>query len=196
MAQSVFAGIALHNRATSDWLWFGVYNNAGTKQLVYRKALAGTAPDAEVVLVPNAGAGPYWLRIATSQAQSFVDNGSLTLSYSTTSATAGFSDVPINAGITTGWSWAGFVFYSNVTSSASSTTVTFDDFLLHPADSLRAFLWYAFRDPALAGNADMVGAHLLVQKIKPAYTFAAAVNNAKAICDDPRDGICDRCPVA
>lgn len=196
MAPSVFAGLALHNRATSDWLWFGIYNNAGTKQLVYSKALAGGTPTAEVTLVATASAGPYWLRISTSQARTFVDDGSLTLSYSTTNATTGFTDVRINSGISTGWPWAGFALYSNVTSPAAGTTVTFDDFLLHAADSLRAFLWYAFRDPALAGNMDMVGANLLVQKIKPAYTFATAINATRAICDDPRDGLCDRCPVA
>jgi hypothetical protein len=196
MATSVFAGLALHNRATGDWLWFGVYNNAGTKQLAYRKAIRGAAPSAEVVLVASAAAGPYWLRISTSQTRAFVDDGSLTLSYSTTSASSGFTDVPINTGITTGWLWAGFALYSNVASPATSTTVTFDDFLLHPADSLRPFYWYAFRDPALPGNPDMVGAHLLVQKIKPAYTHAAAIARLSCICDDPLNGLCDRGPCA
>jgi hypothetical protein len=186
----------LHNRATGDYLWFGIYNSAGTKQLVYRRALAGPPAGAVVVLVANAGAGPYWLRIATSQARAFVDDGSLTLSYSTTSATAGFTDIPINTGITTGWRWAGFALYSNVAAPTTSTTVAFDDFLLHPADSLRPFYWYAFRDPALSGNPDMVGAHLLVQKIKPAYTHAAAIASPSCICDDPLNGLCDRAPCA
>lgn len=195
MAASVFGGIALHNRHTNDWLWFGIYNNAGIKQLVWRKAIAGGAPSAETVLVTPSGAGPYWLRISTSQLASFIDNGDLTLSYSTTSSSAGFTDVQINTGITSGWYWAGFTFYSNVASTAASTTMTFDDFLLHDADSLRPYSWYAYRDPALAGNPDLIGSDRLVKKIKPAWTVASAISNRKVICDDQRDGLCDHGPV-
>jgi hypothetical protein len=103
MAQSVFAGLALHNRASNDFLWFGIYNNAGTKQLVWRSALDGAAPGAEHVLVTPSGAGPYWLRIATPPGASI---GDFILSYSTTSATAGFTDVTINSGLFGDWFWA------------------------------------------------------------------------------------------
>ncbi len=196
LAQSVFAGLALHNRHSGDVLWFGIFNNAGTNQLVSRTAIGRAAPGVATVLVASAGAGPYWLRIATSQAASFFDDGSLTLSYSTTGPSAGFTDVAINSGITTGWYWAGFALYSTVASTPGTTTVTFDDFLLHDADSLRPFIWYAFRDPALAGSPDLIGSDRLVKKIKPAYTFASAISNRKVICDDLRDGLCDHGPVS
>jgi hypothetical protein len=67
--------------------------------------------------------------------------------------------------------------------------------VLHSADSLRPYIWYAFRDPALNGRPDMIGADRLVKKIKPAYTYAAAISSKRVICDDPRDGICDLGPV-
>jgi hypothetical protein len=191
MAQSVFGGLALHNRASNDWLWFGIYNNAGTKQLVWRRALGGDVPGAEHVLVTPSGAGPYWLRIATPPAASL---GDFILSYSTTSSTVGFTDVLINTGLFGDWLWAGFALYSNIASPASSTTITFDDFYLHDGDSLRPYYWYAYRDPGLPGSPDMVGSDRLVKKIKPAWTIASAIANRKVICDDQRDGLCDHGP--
>jgi len=42
---------------------------------------------------------------------------------------------------------------------------------------------------------DMRGADLLVQRMKPAYRHAAAITTlAGFICDDVRDGLCDRGP--
>jgi hypothetical protein len=176
LSQSVGAALALHNRHTGDWLWFGVYNNAGTLQVSYRLALAGQ-PGGVVNALTNISAGPVWLRISTSQAPTWVDDGSLTLTYSTTSPTAGLVNTTINSGHTRGWLWAGFALFSTVASAPAATTVTFDDWSLHDRDSLRSFCWYAYRDPSLPGHPDIIGAQRLVQKIKPAYTHAAAITS-------------------
>jgi hypothetical protein len=193
LASSVFAGVVLQNRATSDTLWFGIYNDAGTPKIVWRTSQAGQ-DGAINVLTAIAFGSAVRLRIATSQAASWIDNGSLTVSYALGSGA--FTDTTINTGITSGWYWAGFALFSTVASTPAATAVGFDEFLVHDADSERPFIWYAFRDPALPGNADMVGANLVVAKVKPAYTFAAAISSTRAICDDPRDGVCDRCPCA
>jgi hypothetical protein len=195
LSQSAFAGLALHNRATNDWLWFGIFNAAGTSQLVWRAAVAGGAPGSGTVLVAHAGAGPYWLRIATSQAAGFVDDGALTLSHSTLGSNAGFTNVAINSGHARGWLWAGLTLFSTVAAPPTTSTATIDDFMLHSGDSLRPYVWYAFRDMTLPGHPDLIGADRLCQKIKPAYTYAAAITSRKVICDDPRDGVCDRGPV-
>jgi hypothetical protein len=193
LARSVFAGVVLQNRATNETLWFGIYNDAGTAKVVWRTSQAGQESAINVITAIAFGSAVR-LRIATSQTASWADNGSLTVSYALGSDA--FTDTTIDTGITSGWYWAGFALFSTVASTPTATTVAFDDFLVHDADSERPFSWYAFRDPSLPGNADMVGANLVVAKVKPAYTFAAAISSTQAICDDPRDGLCDRCPCA
>jgi hypothetical protein len=176
LPQSVGAALALHNRHSGDWLWFGVYNNAGTLQVSYRLALAGQ-PGGAVNALTNISAGPMWLRISTSQAQTWIDDGSIMLTYSTSSPTAGLVNAVINSGSMRGWLWAGFALFSTVAATPAATTVAFDDWFLHDRDSLRPFCWYAYRDPALPGHPDMIGADRTVKKIKPAYTHAAAITS-------------------
>lgn len=194
--QSTFMGLALHNRDVGEWLWFGIYNNGGTLQLGYRTAAAGAAPGAWNSLVSPTSIAPYWLRIATSQAQGFTGGGPLTLSWSTTSATSGFTSQQVSVGTIApnGWHYAGFALFATVASTAADTTVTFDDFVLHTADSVSPFVWYAYRNPALPGAPDMAGADALVRRTKPAYTHAAAIAALQCICDDLLNGRCDAGP--
>ena len=193
-------GARLHNRDVGEWFWFGIFNNGGTLQLGYRTAAAGASPSAWTALVSPAPSAPTWIRIATDQSAGFAGGGGpLTLSWSTTSATTGFSSQQVSVGTIApaGWHYAGFTLFSTVAAIAANLTVQFDEFLLHDADSVRPFCWYAYRDLGLPGNADMSGADALVQRMKPAYTHAAAIATlAGCICDDVRDGVCDRGPCA
>lgn len=205
MPSATFFGLALFDRAANSSLLFGILNNGGDPKICYRITVRGVVTTSGVgpfvvlnspVLDGFDQAGPFWLRIATSQDPGFVDDGTLTLSYSITGPSSGFTDVAINTGVTSGWTLAGFAVFSLVASIGDSLTAKFDDFVLHNADSVRPFCWYAYRNPALAGNPDMGGADALVQRMKPAYTHAAALAVLSCICDDVRDGLCDRGPCA
>lgn len=193
---SSFMGLALHNRDVGEWLWFGIYNNGGTLQLGYRTAAAGAAPGAWTPLITPAAAAPYWLRIATSQLAGFTGGGPLTLSWSTDNVTFSSQQVSVGGIAAGGWHYAGFTLFATVASTGADLTAKFDDFVLHTADSVSPFVWYAYRNPALAGAPDMAGADALVRRIKPAYTHAAAVAALSCICDDILNGRCDAGPCA
>ncbi|MEO7731241.1 MAG: hypothetical protein ABIY55_09735 [Kofleriaceae bacterium] len=187
-------GLVLHNRSTADWLWFGIRNSGGDPEIVYRTAIAGGSPGEIKLLASPTTFGPFWFRIATDQASSFVDDGAITLSYSAVGPLTGFVEFPINTGNRGGWGWAGFA-VTATSASVAATALTFDDFVLHNADSLRPFIWYALRDLSAPGTPDMVGSDRLVQKVKPAYTHAAAITRRVVLCDDAADGLCDHGPL-
>jgi len=189
-----FYGLVLHSRATNDWAWFGIVNSGGVPAVAYRTARAGS-PGPFVTLDLPVTDGPSWIRIATPQRAVSIDDGRFTLSYSTTGPTTGFVDVRGPSRLGSDWSWAGLAITSLLSPVPSPIAVTFGDFVLHSGDSLRSYLWYAFREMKLAGRPDLVGADRLVKKIKPAYTYAAAISSKSVLCDDARDGLCDLGPM-
>jgi len=190
-----FYGLVLHNRAANDWLWFGIANLGGDPTVAYRTAVAGNAPGPYAPLDVPVTDGPSWIRIASPQRASGGGGAALTVSYSRTGPSDGFTDVAITSAVPSSWAWAGFAITSDFEPLPEAIAVSFDDFVLHNADSDRPYLWYAFRDPTVDGRPDMVGAQRLVQKLKPVYTHAAAVMSKSVRCDDPRDGLCDQGPL-
>lgn len=200
VTNQAFVGLALHNRHSGDWLWFGVFNNGGDPEIVFRTSVGGAAPSPFQNFTGTGllvGTGPYILRIATDQSPGYsITDDEITLSLCEPAQGPEFFTQTINTGVTGGWHWAGFALASSLASTGGNTTIQFDDFVMHAADSDRPFYWYAFRDPLLAGTPDLVGGERLVQKIKPAYTIAHVITERACPCDDPVDGVCDHGPTA
>lgn len=67
----------------------------------------------------------------------------------------------------------------------ANNSADFDDFRLYTPNGLRVFNWYAYRDPALAGDFDIPGATKIVERIKPAHTHACATARLALLTDDP-----------
>jgi hypothetical protein len=112
--------------------------------------------------------------------------------YSSTSATTGFTETQVNTGMKPQWAGLGAVADAILPTDLEAH---FSNFVLISYNGDRAFNWYAYRDPALAGDADMVGAELLALKMRPAHTYAGACTSKSVLCDDARDGLCDRGPL-
>ncbi|MDQ3295064.1 MAG: YmfQ family protein [Myxococcota bacterium] len=187
-------GMLLHNGRTGNTLWFGIFNNAGTIQLGYRTVTNNVAGAWTPIVTPWVTA-PVWLRLYTLQGTGFAGGtGTYTFGYSTTGPTTGFTDASIVTGVVD-IEWAGFGVFGTSAALAGALSADFDDFLAFCPDGLRPFNWYAYRDPTLGGEPDLVGARLLIQKIKPAHTYASAIESKSVLCDNVRYGGCDRGPM-
>lgn len=187
-------GLLLNNGRSGNAIWFGVYNNAGTVQLGYRK-VAGNVLGAWTPIVTPWASSPVWLRIYTPQGTGFsAGSGSYTFGYSTTGPTTGFVEQVIATGVTDP-EWAGFGVFGTSAALVGAVTADFDDFTAYMPDGLRTFNWYVYRNPALGGDPDIVGGRLLVEKIKPAHTHATAIESMSVLCDNARYGLCDRGPM-
>jgi hypothetical protein len=180
---SVGCGILLVCRRTRNALYFGVYNDAGTDKLVYRKVVAGV-PGANVVLETPAAAA-YWLRVAPAT-NGVV--GSFRFMWSTTSATAGFDELDDVAIALDDFDWVGFGVFGDDDSTAADLEVDWDDFRVHAPNSDRPFYWFAYADPALTAEPDIIGARHLIAKSKPAHTTASAMQSMSVLAGDERDG--------
>ena len=82
-----------------------------------------------------------------------------------------------------------------VAAPVANFAADFDDFVAYTPDGLRSFLWFAYRDPAFAGNPDVIGSQGAIGKLKPAHTFAGFTESKSVLCDDARDGFPDRGPL-
>lgn len=183
-------GLWVYSRVSNNALWFGVVNVAGVHKIGYR-VFANNVLEALVVIEALAADQATWLRIAGTQ-----DGiaGKFTLSYSITGPLTGFTDTIVTTDMIDP-QWAGFAAMCTDAALATDLAASFDDFTALSYNGLRTFEWYAFRDPALPGIPDMDGAQGLVRKVKPAHTYAAATESKVVLCDDPRDGRCDRGPM-
>lgn len=190
LPSQVGCGILLANRRTHDALYFGAFDDAGTKQLVYRKVVAGVPGPSVVLSTPIAGA--RWLRL---QPASNGVLGSFRFRWSATSATAGFSELDNVAIGLTDLDWIGYGVFGDDDSTPTDIEMEWDDFLVHAPKSPRPFNWYVFVDPALSPNADIIGARHLVAKTKPAHTNASVIQNRSLLADNARDGLAGRGPL-
>jgi hypothetical protein len=193
---NVTAGLLLRNDRSHSALWFGVSNRgAGVEKVGYISCVNGVA--GAFVAIATTSVEPLWLRIIRAPATRDRDDSAsdtYRLSYSTTGPSAGFVDTDV-AGLLVDPEWAGFGIYSPGTFAAGSDGASFDDFFACEPQGTRPFVWYAYRDPGLAGAPDMVGADDFVRRLRPAYTHAAAITSKSLLCDDPFDGRCDRGPM-
>ncbi len=183
------AGLFLCDRVSNDAIWFGVKQVSGHQVLGYVLCQGNTIGSFTLLLNP-APSTPIWLRL---QPQTLQD-GSFEplLGYSTTSATTGFTETTgtsfsLNPPTDAGVGVLGFA-------TAAPLQVAFANFELIAYDGDRPFRWYAYRDPSLAGTPDIAGTQATIATAKPAHTYAAVTQNTSVLCDDPRDGLCDRGP--
>lgn len=197
---NTIVGLWLSNRRTRDSLWFGVKNIGGVHQLGYVSFVNG-AQGAFVPLVNPLPDQSWWLRIATPSAGALVGDsgGHYNFQWSSTGPTTGFSSQLVSFGLPFGFrggaEWVGAAAMSTDAALAANLQATFDDLLIRCPNGDRPFYWYAYRDPSLGGAPDIVGANSVARRIKPAHTFASAVQSKSVLCDDPINGLCDRGPM-
>jgi hypothetical protein len=183
----VLIGLQLADSVTHDALWFGVRNDGGTYRVAWRTTIAGVHGAVTDLATYDAINLSLRLRVLRDPA----GGGGYELQYSISDAAyvstviAGAVDVP---------TLAGFAVDGTDSAIGSGLAAYFDEFLTHAPEGKNTLHWYAYRDPLLPGSADMQGARITVQKMKPAHTVAAAVSRLIVICDDA-ETVCDREPI-
>lgn len=185
-ADGVIHGFAIGDAVADDWLFVGLFGNSGTTE-VGRLRYSGVLAIAPATLETPWTADPTYFRIHIESPGSYlVKWGS-----SDAAAKAHAGEVvagPLNP------KWAGFCVVASGGASSTSPTCRFDDFYSHTPNGDQRLYWYAYRDPALPGSPDMAGASLLVQRLRPAHTVAAAIEQTSALTDDPGSSV-DREPI-
>lgn len=189
---NTMVGLFLFNYRTGDALWFGVKDVAGVRKLGWMPSINGIMGAFTVLVTPSLDQA-YWLRVVPPTG-AVGGIGTYRFGWSTTGPTTGFTEAQITTGVAS-IEWAGVAATSLAATIATDLNATFDDFVLRSINGDRPFYWYAFRDPALAGNADLPGAVQLALKLRPAQTYAGVTENRSVIWDDGRDGLWDRGPL-
>lgn len=78
--------------------------------------------------------------------------------------------------------------------AGASDAGEFEDFRLYTPNGLGVYTWYAYRDPLLTGDADIPGAQVIIDRIKPAHTRGFATQTKALLCDD-EFSLCDEGPL-
>lgn len=190
---NTIVGLFAYNRRSNNALWFGVKNVGGVRQLGYQAFVAG-ALGAFVPLVNPSLDQAYWLQL-TSPPSEAGNTGRYIFSWSTVGPTTGFTSSATIAGLPTDIEWIGAAAMSTDAALAANLQATFDDLLVRSPHGRRPFGWYAYRDPGLPGAPDMATGNAVARRIKPAHTFASAIESKSVLCDDPELGLCDHGPM-
>lgn len=164
LPSGAFVGMFLHGRIDNQTFWFGVYNDGVTIDLGYRSVI-GLGSLGAFTSLATIAAGPIWLRINSTS------DGTIVVSWSTSGPSSGFTEVTTSG--PTERDLAGFGAFTTSTPGAD-IGAKFDDFISWCPESIAPFAWYAYRDPALAGTPDLIGAVKLSRKISPAHMYSSA----------------------
>jgi hypothetical protein len=176
-------GIFLANFATGDLILLGL-KHAGNYFVTCETFRAWASQGAAFAPV-DLGAGlpaNLWLHLRHAGAGS-ADIENMLAAWSTTSGTAGFTT---SAAIAHKWraQWAGHYVRSVGGAIASALDSKFDDSDTRAPFGERSFFFYVYRDPALPGRPDLVGANHIIRQLKQAHTHVAVITNKSTLCDD------------
>ena len=182
----VMAGILVYDSMSRDAMMLGYYRTGGATKLGYW-VYADHTWSAFVELDAGPPATPQWLRVRYDGA------GVYSVFYNGTGPNDTSNETEVAVGVQSP-NFAGMGVIEFTGSCAGSVDVRFDDWRLFQPNGLAVFNWQAYRDPALGGTADMRGAQAVVDKVKPAHTFGAAVQSRVAVFDNPTS-LFDRTPL-
>lgn len=193
-------GVAFHDFTRGHTIFFGIRNNAGTYQVITERFVDWVSQGVTVRSttslvahwlhlyhdVPNPGANGYAIGALTPT------TWNMKADWSTTNATSGFTSYAFTH--PGRYQWA--VLYARTIGGAigSSMSVDFADTRLLSLYGDRPCFFYAYRNPALAGTPDTIGAHGIVQGLKHANTFGTFITSKSLLCDSSGSG-CDRGPM-
>lgn len=177
-----FVGVCLHRRIGNKTLWFGLYNNGATIDLVKCDGVPGTF--GVITSLATIAAGPVWLRVSVEpdgQDPSDETPVPVVLSWSTSGEMSGFTDHN-----TTAYPWHELAGFGAFTTSAPSADINarFDDVHVLAKNGLAPFVWFAYRNPALPGSYDLIGANALARNVSPAHMLGAACASKHQNCGD------------
>jgi hypothetical protein len=186
VSSDTVVGLQLFNWRTGNGLWLGV-RGGGVDYFGYVSFVDGV--QSAFTELDSPVAAPLWARIIKDPDVA----GRYRLGYSTTGPTTGFVESTVS-GLLSDAEWAGFGLLGLDASGATDDFGQFDDAVVITPEGTRPFCWYAYRDPGLAGTADLLLANALIRKYRPAHTHGAAIVSRSLLCDTATSG-CDLGPM-
>lgn len=178
-------GLMFLDRSRGHAFLFGYQrDNGGVLRLVTETMLYGVLQGSTIRNSP-AGLNPVWMHLHAQN-----DFTGLTSSqtrfdarWSFAAANGPFTEaLGIVAGFR-GFDWAG-MYSRRLTAAAPSVDVAIDDCYVRQPYGLRAYNFYVYRNPALAGRPDIEGARHVIRELKQMHTEADFVLDLDAKYDD------------
>ncbi len=180
------AGVYFGHTTNGDYLLLGMRNNAGSFEVVAQSFHLNIAAAQVVLATPGTNPAAIWLHLRQTATA-----GQWIASWSTTSATAGFTDsAPITHPAVALWSGC----YLRSTAAIAAPRADFDDLSLRTRLGTRPFHAYVMLDRTLGHDPDIIGAQSAVRAIRHAYTHATFITSRSLLCDDEQSG-CDLGPM-
>lgn len=171
------AGVMFGDRGHNNAIIFGVRNNGGAKSVVIERVLGGVPQGAVVA----GGASAADVTLVLDQDPDALDT--FTARWSETGGAPWIGGSVVLAGVET-FQWAGH--YARCWSDAAvAIDASFDDTLVRAPFGTRPFHVYVYRDPAIPGAPDVLGANAVLNGLKQAHTRARVVTTLAAKYDDP-----------
>jgi hypothetical protein len=176
-ATNLIAGLYWYEFLSGDKLWIGITKIGADWVLAHRRLVGGVL--SALTSIATLGASPtvYVRAKRTSSPTSMV------VEYSTTGFGTGITSTTITCPPNP--SYAGVSASADTALMTSTLVVLFDDFTIVAPTSTRPFVWFAYRNPALPGAPDLVGARALVARYRPAHTSAAVITSKSLIGGSP-----------
>lgn len=185
-ATNLIAGIFWWDGVSDDCLFAGVTRVGSDYAVAYRTRTSGVTSAVTVAAVVGAYPNLFIRTRRTGASQMTLEFNTTGLDQPVTTATFACSSRMTYAGV--GVSCDGAF-------SGLDLDIAFDEFTLHAPAGLRVFRWFVFRNPALPqGQSDLVGARLLIQRYKPAHTYADVITSKSLLCDS-LSSVCDGGPM-
>lgn len=192
LAANAEVGVFFGDRAAGNFILLGYRNNAGTFQII-TESFTSWASQGVTVRATLGGLVTAWLHLFVEPPTSgFGPNVKVTAAFATAAEAGPYTST---SGIDSGFAkaqWAGL--YARTVGGAANIDVAIDDTKVRQAASDRPFHLYVYRDPALSGQPDVVGANLILRGLRQAHTEAAFITAKIALCDDPNT-TCDSTPL-
>ena len=166
------AGIWFADRGARNYLLLGLRDDAGTFKVVTERFINHVSQGLVVRATLGGNPAAIWLHLYEDTAGMWI------ASWSTTSATAGFTSSAAFAHPSAEY-WGGL--YLRSTGAIGAPVVDFDDFALWTPNASRPFNAYVFRDPGLGGTPDLEAARSVIRSIRHAYTYATITESMEFI---------------
>jgi len=180
-------GLFVFHAVTGDAHLFGIKRDGGVNKWWHGKIVAGALTEVLGAAVP-AGT-TYWLR--------YIDRGAtVDLDYRVDGS--GFdgpwTTVFDAVASTTPRYWVGIFCSSSVNPVVTGSSGAFADFRTWTPRGRGAFNWFIYRDPAIGGTPDILGAQLVLNNMMPAHS-RGFVSQALTLLFDDADGGFDTTPL-
>jgi hypothetical protein len=179
LAVNAFAGLAMYNPLTWEGVAVGVRRN-GVGLRIVTMLLRANGTTTVVDRGPASAETYVCFRPNQDPALNPIGFARIDAGWCDTSAKAeagGYVIEPLQCG--NGPTWLG----PTITCEDihfSTDQATFGPLAFLDRQSRETFRWYAYRDPMLAGNADLVGSEYLARRVKPSRTSAHAIDSLTA----------------